>query len=524
MYEQEADRVAAQMIGSPQFAHLPHKCVCEGTPGPDGECSACRATPLGLQPHAVTENALLEVPPIVREVLQSPGRPLDTETRTFMDARLGHDFGHVRVHADGAAAASAEAVNALAYTMGSDIVFRAGQYMPHSNEGRHLLAHELAHVVQQRQSGAPAIQRQPTPGGLAELERHLKDKQQERAALQKDLDESSQRFARGIETRDAEKTRQAELARMKTGALSDLQRVLKDPELSELKKTIDIVRTDADITLRVRFELSYLALKEAEGKKAAAADIPRIENVLRDAWSADMTKGLYQGAKFRLEPDIQFRPNSRARNDKSLQIIVQKDAEYSIGDYLQREIRLSKGHLEGDRVIVVAHELYHLFGFIVDRYYIPGKGSKQPYVVGRSDVGGRPDLLGMVDPKHLRAWLREGKITKAEFDRQMAKQPRVWEEDVDIILRALSVAAPASKAKPPMTDPESEAFDPVAALKAQEEALKRKEAEIAGKTKRAEEAGDWVRKAERAMQLDQEIAALQKRIADLKAGAQPRRP
>jgi hypothetical protein len=106
----------------------------------------------------------------------------------------------------------------------------------------------------------------------------------------------------------------------------------------------------------------------------------------------------------------------------------------------------------------------------------------------------------------------------------MAKQPRVWEEDVDIILRALSVAPPASKAKHPITDPESEAFDPGAALKTQEEALKRKEAEVAGKAKRAAESADWVRKAERAMQLDQEIAALQKKIADLKAGAQPRTP
>lgn len=94
------------------------------------------------------------VPPIVHEVLRSPGRPLDDATRAYMEPRFGHDFSAVRVHDDDRAAASAQAVNADAYTVGSDIVLRRNDSGQASPGGRAALAHELAHVVQQH-SGAP---------------------------------------------------------------------------------------------------------------------------------------------------------------------------------------------------------------------------------------------------------------------------------------------------------------------------------------------------------------------------------
>lgn len=96
-----------------------------------------------------------EVPPIVHEVLRSPGQPLNAQTRAFFEPRFGHDFSRVRVHTDARAAESAEAVNALAYTAGRNVVFGAGQYAPTSSIGRKILAHELTHVVQQ-QNGAMA--------------------------------------------------------------------------------------------------------------------------------------------------------------------------------------------------------------------------------------------------------------------------------------------------------------------------------------------------------------------------------
>ncbi|MBI9048811.1 MAG: DUF4157 domain-containing protein [Anaerolineaceae bacterium] len=86
---------------------------------------------------------------VVYNVLRSPGKPLAAGVRSSMEPQFGYDFSKVRIHADGKAAESAEAVNALAYTVGHDVVFAAEQYAPHTSQGKRLLAHELTHVVQQ---------------------------------------------------------------------------------------------------------------------------------------------------------------------------------------------------------------------------------------------------------------------------------------------------------------------------------------------------------------------------------------
>src|SRR2546430_4522328 len=102
---------------------LQRKCACGGTPGPTGECEACRKKRLQRKSNnaAIETQNESEVPPIVHEVLRSPGQPLDRETRAFMEPRFGHDFSNVRVHTDAKAAESACAVSALAYTVGADI-------------------------------------------------------------------------------------------------------------------------------------------------------------------------------------------------------------------------------------------------------------------------------------------------------------------------------------------------------------------------------------------------------------------
>ena len=79
------------------------------------------------------------MPPIVHEVLRSPGQSLDLAARAFMEPRFGHDFT-VRVHANAQAADSARAVNALAYTVGSDMVFAENQYVANTSAGLRLLA------------------------------------------------------------------------------------------------------------------------------------------------------------------------------------------------------------------------------------------------------------------------------------------------------------------------------------------------------------------------------------------------
>ncbi|MDH5833682.1 DUF4157 domain-containing protein [Luteimonas kalidii] len=82
-------------------------------------------------------------------MINTSGEPLDTQTRQFFEPRFGHDFSHVRIHRDAAAAQSAASVSALAYTVGHHIVFGSGRYRPEAHSGRSLLAHELTHVLQQ---------------------------------------------------------------------------------------------------------------------------------------------------------------------------------------------------------------------------------------------------------------------------------------------------------------------------------------------------------------------------------------
>lgn len=171
-HEQEADRVAEQVMRmpapgtdaaiavAPASSAVQRKCSCGG--GSATTCDKCQEEEKMLQRSASAPAANEYAPPIVHEVLRLPGRPLDTATRAFMEPRFGHDFSKVRVHADGQAAGSARALNALAYTSGQSIVFGAAQYNPGNDAGRRLLAHELTHVVQQSprsSSASPALQR-----------------------------------------------------------------------------------------------------------------------------------------------------------------------------------------------------------------------------------------------------------------------------------------------------------------------------------------------------------------------------
>jgi hypothetical protein len=91
----------------------------------------------------------------MHDVLRASGRPLDRSTRDFMESRFGHDFSAVRVHTDDTAARSASALSARAYTIGRNVVFAAGEHQPSTQAGKHLLAHELAHVVQQQAGAEP---------------------------------------------------------------------------------------------------------------------------------------------------------------------------------------------------------------------------------------------------------------------------------------------------------------------------------------------------------------------------------
>jgi hypothetical protein len=145
-------------FGRPDVRLLRRKCACGGTAGSSGECEECgKNSDVEILQRKANQPAAFKdqrfgAPPIVHEVLRSPGEPLDAGTRAFMEPRFGHDFSEVRIHADEKGAQSAHAVNAHAYTVGNDIIFGAGAYEPTSQTGKSLLAHELAHVVQQEGS------------------------------------------------------------------------------------------------------------------------------------------------------------------------------------------------------------------------------------------------------------------------------------------------------------------------------------------------------------------------------------
>lgn len=138
----------------PPSGVLQRKCACGTHTVAGGACESCgkEKTSGKLQRTATNSESGNEVPPIVHDVLRSTGQPLDAETRSFFEPRFEHDFSHVRIHTDARAAESAQAVNALAYTLGRNIVFGAGQYQPESAAGKQLLAHELTHTVQQGRS------------------------------------------------------------------------------------------------------------------------------------------------------------------------------------------------------------------------------------------------------------------------------------------------------------------------------------------------------------------------------------
>lgn len=186
MYEQEADRVAEQVMKMPDPASDSQSRVNSRSEGSSIQ-SATRYPEKDIQRKEATdeEEEIVQmkqgslssvagshpaVPPSVHGVLSSPGFPLDQATRKYMEPRFGHDFSGVRVHTDEKAAESAREVNAQVYTVGRDIVFGAGQYSPSTSEGKRLMAHELTHVSQQWHplSFARASLEQGLPGSVEE--------------------------------------------------------------------------------------------------------------------------------------------------------------------------------------------------------------------------------------------------------------------------------------------------------------------------------------------------------------------
>ncbi len=146
-YEQEADQVADEVMR--MTASTP-------VPPPDDEDNpsnnqSSQVPRLQTSRPQTSPDDVVDVPPDLEGQIDnlSDGSPLSDQDRDFFEARIGSDFSDVRLHTNGKAIQTSQDLNARAYTIGSDIVFNEGEYQPGSEDGRHLLAHELTHVVQQ---------------------------------------------------------------------------------------------------------------------------------------------------------------------------------------------------------------------------------------------------------------------------------------------------------------------------------------------------------------------------------------
>lgn len=171
--EREADRVAEDVMRMPK---PPVQRPCGACRTGGSPCPACdREEPVMLSRKAGATGAG-EVPASVYSVIRSPGQPLPSPVRAFFEPHFGEDFSDVRVHTDRQAQQSARDVHAIAYTVGSNVVFGAGRYAPGTEEGQRLLAHELTHVRQQGSGNAPVnlgsaeLMRQEEEGAGAEAD------------------------------------------------------------------------------------------------------------------------------------------------------------------------------------------------------------------------------------------------------------------------------------------------------------------------------------------------------------------
>lgn len=175
--EQEAERVADQVLSMPNPSIPPSPVEPVTLHGSRISVGRKKTGNTQERKHNALEGSSLTTPQTSVQPVGA-GNRLDPQTRTYFERRFGYDFGHVRVRTDDAAAASARAVNARAFANRATLVFGKGEYSPNSSQGRRLIAHELAHVIQQSDAAPrdvagrekpgchPLVRHQLTPGSI----------------------------------------------------------------------------------------------------------------------------------------------------------------------------------------------------------------------------------------------------------------------------------------------------------------------------------------------------------------------
>jgi hypothetical protein len=150
-YEQEADRVAEQVMRMSLQEEEVLSIPSINEEKVNRKCKSCQDEEEMIHRKTIDNNEYQMSGDILQSIesMDGGGLPLGSSTRAFMEPRFGTDLSNVRIHTDTRAAESARALNALAYTIGNDIVFSTSQYEPETYNGMQLLAHELTHVLQQ---------------------------------------------------------------------------------------------------------------------------------------------------------------------------------------------------------------------------------------------------------------------------------------------------------------------------------------------------------------------------------------
>ena len=367
LLEQEADRVADQVIASPS-------------------CSAVSDSALRIQRLAgqTTDQAGL-APISVDRVLSSPGSPLEPALRQDMERRFDQDFSAVRIHTGQDAERSAQEVNAHAYTVGKHIVFGRDQLQPEGHQGRHLIAHELVHVLQQGED-THRVQRDGM-GDLRLSEACAETREKIRLyPAYKALDPASKNLTEDI-IAELEKHPPAE----RYGLLTALENLFTSKQ--KLPATIS-TETNSSTTIAVAQEQTRLA------NPVAARNTGIEENGSRDpkrAWTP--IKGKFGGGTYyvdrRSATDIHVKADiylhragtgtaavvtqikgmedaiEKAASTKGyivdIRFVASKDA-----DAFDVEVDPSKWEVatnwSGGDPLGFAHELHHLFAFELDRY------------------------------------------------------------------------------------------------------------------------------------------------------------
>jgi len=388
-FEREADRVAYAVLAADgmrarwTFADvavvpaLRRKCDC-GASG--GECEECKAKK--LQRKAETSVAAAAAPPIVESALRSPGRPMAPSARSFFESRFGADFSAVRIHADDLGDRSARAVGARAYTVGDHIVFKRGSYDLDSASGRRLLAHELAHVLQNSTS---FLRRAPDAAALKDFD--------ERVEKLKKLDA----FKKLSPDRKTMALKIIKIIRARDDAIDNLTRLETLFNTPEQDPKQQAVEQEAEIEVAAESNT-----KRIEKQKAAGKPRDQIEEAKSAQKGRVFRKAKGRGGKTTFEIDdrdvtdiaikvkLQLVSKSKGAegakavaNIKSLEDAIEKRAStwgYSVDlifvdkpgpDVFSIPVDTgawaTAGNLAGDDA-TLAHELHHLLGLEEDRY------------------------------------------------------------------------------------------------------------------------------------------------------------